>query len=71
MSSISRFRITQERDIIFRCHTMNEIYDWLQNKADMYKQYWVEDIIDDIEVDADEVMSAYREGEIYGDLQGF
>lgn len=69
---IPRFRIyTPNRDCVHKCHTMRQVEEWLLQQDMGLMSFMVEDIKDDIEVDADDILEAYREGERYDDLQGF
>lgn len=54
-------------------NTIKEVVEDLQsNKRDLSLQnYWVECLVDDIEVDADELLQAWKEGERPEDLQMF
>ena len=56
-----------------RYSTLKEVVDDLKsNKRDMSLQtYYVECLIDDIEIDADELIDAYNRGETPEDLQFF
>lgn len=56
-----------------RHNTIKEVvYDLLSSKRDLSLQkYYVECSVDDIEIEADELISAWKEGERPEDLQMF
>jgi hypothetical protein len=56
-----------------RCNSITEVVDYLlSGKYDLSLQkYYVECLIDDIEIDADELILAWNEGERPEDLQMF
>lgn len=69
--NIPRFRIIQDGDIEFRCNELYQIIQWLQKSDMSLNTYYVDDIQDDIEVSADDLMASWNEGERYEDLQAF
>ena len=72
MESVMRFRIrVSDGDIIYKCDTLRQVEEWLLQQDMGLMSFMVEDLKDDIEVDADDILEAYREGERYDDLQGF
>lgn len=70
---IKRFRIFDyERYILFKGTTTRECYDFIKNKLDLrFGVYWIEDVVDDIELPVREFFEAFEEGECPGDLQFF
>jgi hypothetical protein len=56
-----------------RYNTIKEVVeDLLSNKRDLSLQkYYVECLVDDIEIEADELIAAWKEGERPEDLQMF
>lgn len=72
MQSVMRFQIfSGARDKMYKCDTLQQAIDWLLTRDMGLEEFWVEDLKDDIEVNADDILAAYREGERYEDLQGF
>jgi len=72
MAEVQKFRIREyQGQIVYRCDTLRQVEQWLFSRDMGLEKYYVEDVVDDIEVDADEVLEAWREGERYEDLQGF
>ena len=67
-----RFRVKNYRDeIVFKADTTQEIYEFLERQDLGLNSYLIECLVDDIEIDADEFLEAFRDGECPGDLQFF
>lgn len=69
---MTRFRILNaDRNVVFKAHTTKQCYEFLLKQDMGLHVFDVEDIKDDIEIDADEFMQAFRDGERPEDLQFF
>lgn len=67
-----RFQVfTPDRTKVYKADTLQQIVEWLLTKDMSLEEYWIEDLKDDIEVIADELLSAWNEGERPRDLQMF
>jgi len=67
-----RFRIySPHRELMHRCDTLRQVEQWLLTRDMSLEEFLVEDLRDDIEVNADDILEAMRDGEVYEDLQGF
>lgn len=69
---ITRFRIfdSYHQSRKFEADTLVEIWDWLSKHGDI-ENYFIDDVVDDIEVTADDFMAAWENGERPKDLQMF
>lgn len=77
MRKIKRFRIWYRDGIqdttVLRCDTIAEVIEWCKKnelKA-MLDNYMVECLLDEIEIQTDELMEAWAQGERPEDLQMF
>jgi hypothetical protein len=72
---IKRFRVRGkgliDDHILYESSTTQECYEFLKKQDMGLNSYMVECVVDDIEVDADDFMEAFRSGESPGDLQFF
>lgn len=72
---MERFKIKKQEpnddNFVFRANTTQECYDFLLKQDMGLYSFFVECIADEIEIDADEFMSAFRDGECPEDLQFF
>jgi len=67
-----RFQVfTPDRTKVYKCDTLKQVVEWLKTKDMGLEEYWVEDLKDDIEVIADELLSAWKDSERPKDLQMF
>lgn len=67
-----RFRIySPHRELMYKCDTLRHVEEWLLTRDMGLEAFMVEDLQDDIEVSADDILEAMRDGEVYEDLQGF
>jgi hypothetical protein len=75
MSNIIRFKITDPsgRTETSRYETIREVVDDLKsNKRDTtFQTYHIEDMADEMEIDSDELLKAWDQGERPEDLQMF
>jgi len=73
MCNKKRFKITKSSDILFRSHELQEVVKWLQDNPDevSLNTLYVECVQDDIEIEADDLLKAWSEGERPEDLQMF
>ena len=75
MPKIKRFRVTDPNGLTETCSydTIDEVVaDLKSNKRDLsLSTYYVECLVDNIEIEADELLKAWDEGERPGDLQMF
>lgn len=71
---MKRFRILnhdQSRSVVYKCETTQEVYEYLLKQDRGLNRFIIECVVDDMEVEADEFMTAWEEGERPGDLQMF
>ncbi len=69
---IRKFKVmTGSRQVMGRFGTLQECVDYLHTLDTSLNEYWIEDLEDEIEVPADEVLAAWKNGERCEDLQGF
>lgn len=69
---MKRFKIKNERNlVVFMSDSLPECVEWVRNNDTGLNDYYIEDVKDDIEVDAAEILLAFDEGEHYFDLQAF
>jgi len=76
MELLKRFKVTTDpngRTETTRYDTLKEVIDYLQSsKCDLSLQrYYVECLIDEMEIEADELLKYWNEGERPEDLQMF
>jgi hypothetical protein len=73
---MKRFKVRKtdggyDNTIVFNADTTQECYNYLLKQDMGLNSFMVECNVDDIEIDADEFMEAFREGECPMDLQFF
>lgn len=67
-----RFKITTEsNDIVSKHETTEQVYSTLLKLDTSLNRYFITDVYEDIEVDADDFVQAWQDGERPGDLQMF
>jgi len=69
-----RFRVRKieyDNTIVFKGHTTKDCYEFLLKQDMGLNRFMVECVLDDIEIDADEFMESFKEGENPEDLQFF
>lgn len=72
MESIMRFQIfSPDRQKMYKCDTLEQVITWLKTRNMSLEEFWVEDLKDDIEIIADELLIAWENGERPEDLQMF
>lgn len=73
MGKIKRFRVfnADEQLMVVKCDTTEKIYQALKRLDLTLAHYFVDCVVDDIEVTADEFIEAWESGEHFEDLQFF
>lgn len=74
MKEIKRFRLwdIENQAVILRTDSLEECaLEILKKDSLIWSEFFVEDLIDDIEVNCEELMSVWESGERPGDLQMF
>lgn len=70
-NNIMRFKITLNQETISRHDTTEDMYRALKKLNTSLNTYYVECTVDEIEVEADEFITAWEGGERMDDLQFF
>lgn len=71
-ADVKRFRIyAADRTMMHKCDNIPSVIDWLKTRDMELEDFHVEDVYDDIEVSADELLKVWAEGERPEDLQMF
>ena len=69
---MKRFRVLDfQRNVVFKSETTEACFKYLKTQDMGLSSFSVEDVVDDIEVDADDFVKAFDDGEDPGDLQFF
>jgi hypothetical protein len=69
---MKRFRVKNESNFtVFRSNSLLKCVDYVRTHEPGLNVCYIDDVVDDIEVEADEVLKAYDEREYYLDLQAF
>ena len=69
---MKRFRVLDYgRNVVFKSETTEACFKYLKTQNMGLSSFTVEDVVDDIEVDADDFVTAFNEGETPMDLQFF
>ena len=58
-------------DTFFRSDNLRDCVDYVRNNDPSLNLFYIEDLEDQIEVCADEILLAFDNGECYEDLQAF
>lgn len=67
-----RFRVHDwENCVVFKADTTEEVFQWLKKQDLGLASFRIECLVDDIEIDSEEFMQAFYDGECPGDLQFF
>jgi hypothetical protein len=68
---MKRFRILENKIVIEKFNTLQMCVNWLKKQELGLHNYYVECVKDDIEVHADDIIDAFKDGERPMDLQFF